>query len=223
MKAKIRDTKKDIYIDVKIENNLMSKNKQLNNPDEIPDANDEKPKQNSGGSSASVPSNVTKLLSEYSGMMAQRDLYKQTQLLPFPYNPYAMITNNPNNATTPNPQNSATNQAIENNNDDDDDDQALETSINEVIEQNDDDDFEINDDPDVMTIYKGYEFLNKQQEVDYLASLKRDDRSKRKSAIRRIKLNVRVRPATIQEFKLAKYVRRFNRPYWESLPDIDAF
>ncbi len=221
MKAKIRDTKKDIYIDVKIENNLMSKNKQLNNPDEIPDANDEKAEQKSGGSSASVPSNVSRLLSEYSGIMAQRDLYKQTQLLPFPYNPYAMIANNPNNATTPNHQNNTqTTQAIENNNDDDDD--ALETSINEVVQQNDDDDFEINDDPDVITMDKGYEFLNKQQEVDYLASLNQDELSKRKGAIRRVKLNVRVRPATIKEFKLAKYVRRFNRAYWDSLPNIGA-
>jgi hypothetical protein len=219
MKAKIRDTKKDIYIDVKIENNLMSKNKQLNNPDEIPAAKDEKTQQNSGGSSANVPSNVSRLLSEYTGIMAQRDLYKQTQLLPFPYNPYAMIGNNPN-ASTPNPQNnSATNQAIANNNNDD---EALETSINEVIEHNNDDDFEINDDPDVITMEKGYEFLNKQQEVDYLASLDEDELSKRKGAIRRVKLNVRVRPATIREFKLAKYVRRFNRPYWDSLPNVGA-
>jgi hypothetical protein len=220
MKAKIRDTKKDIYIDVKIENNLMSKNKQLNNPDELPDAQDEKAEQKSGGSSANVPSNVSRLLSEYSGIMAQRDLYKQTQLLPFPYNPYAMIGNNPN-ASTPNPQNnSATNQAIENNNDDDD--EALETSINEVIEQNDDADFEINDDPDVITMEKGYELLNKQQEVDYLASLDQDELKKRKGAIRRVKMNIRVRPATIREFKLAKYVRRFNRTYWDSLPNIGA-
>jgi hypothetical protein len=50
--------------------------------------------------------------------------------------------------------------------------------INEVVQQNDEDDFELNEDPEVMTIEKGYELLNRQQEIDYVASLNKEQRTR---------------------------------------------
>jgi hypothetical protein len=226
MKAKIKSGKKDINIDIKIENNLMSKNKMKPSEDEnnelAPD--NKKPVGDKGGSAQPASNNMSRLLSDYYGVMAQRDLYRSTQQQsPFNFAPLLMgngmnqaqgLIQNGNqnqnqNADTSNP-------TIENL---DEDNNELEQSINQVNADNEDEDFGLNEDPDVETVEKGFELLNRQQEIDFVANLTANERSKRKGAVTRAKNGVRVRPEIIEKYKLAKYVKKYNPTYWASFPD----
>jgi hypothetical protein len=228
MKAKIKSGKKDINIDIKIENNLMSKNKMKPSEDEnnelAPD--NKKPIGDKGGSGGSAPpasNNMSRLLSDYYGVMAQRDLYRSTQQQsPFNFAPLLMA---------PNSMNQNANQGLIQNQNadtsgpmiddiDEEDDNELEQSINQINQDNEDEDFGLNEDSDVVTFEKGYEFVNRQQEIDEVAKMNLTQRKARTGAIRRIKIGVRVRKDTIKKFFLAKYVKKYNPTYWASIEDI---
>ena len=101
MKAKIKETKKDINIDIVIENNVLSKNK-YNIPKKQNDDNIIKKKPAStltGNDSSSVP----KLVSEYLGIMASRDLYNMNRVQQPPFNFQQFLP--PSNANVPMLQN----------------------------------------------------------------------------------------------------------------------
>jgi hypothetical protein len=85
MKAKLKETTKDINIDIVIENNLMSKNR-FDKPKEkkrpLKPAEDSQKKDLPGTTNQSIP----RLLSEYYGVMAQRDLYNMNRVQQMPFN-----------------------------------------------------------------------------------------------------------------------------------------
>jgi len=85
MKAKLKETTKDINIDIVIENNLMSKNR-FDKPKEkkrpLKPADDSKKKDLPGTTNQSIP----RLLNEYYGVMAQRDLYNMNRVQQMPFN-----------------------------------------------------------------------------------------------------------------------------------------
>jgi hypothetical protein len=88
MKSKVKESKKDINIIIEIENNLLSKNKMKHDEE----SNQKKKTNNQTNQQANqrVSENNSRLLSEYLGVMAQRDLYRQPQ--PSPFNLQQYIT-----------------------------------------------------------------------------------------------------------------------------------
>lgn len=92
MKAKIKESNKDINIDIVIENNMLSKNKMVP-PSEKKEPVEQKPNAKSG---VHPNSSMSRLLSEYYGAMSQRDLYRQNQsVTPFNLNQYLTAPNAP--------------------------------------------------------------------------------------------------------------------------------
>jgi hypothetical protein len=87
MKAKLKETKKDINIDIVIENNLMSKNifdkpKKKKRPTRLADPNKDNAKSLEGTTNQSIP----RLMNEYMGIMASRDLYNMNRVEQLPFN-----------------------------------------------------------------------------------------------------------------------------------------
>lgn len=132
MKAKVRGAQKDIKIDIKIENNLLSKNK-FKTSDEEKKTKLKRPIETSG--SAPAPNtNMTRLLSEYYGVMAQKNLYRQAEPSPFNIQQYftpitgpvpqnqAMIGNGSGQPIYYLPSTAPNSQQQQQQNDDDDDD-----------------------------------------------------------------------------------------------------
>ena len=76
MKAKVKNNRKDINIDIVIENNLLSKNK-IKQSDKENESFKEQKKLVKPSNSAPINNNMSRLLSEYFGVIAQRDLYRQ--------------------------------------------------------------------------------------------------------------------------------------------------
>ena len=74
MKAKVRETKKDINIDIQIENNLMSKNK-YNTPPREDNKFKKKPNEGGGGGGGYDPS-LPAEVNAYYGLMAAKNLYE---------------------------------------------------------------------------------------------------------------------------------------------------
>jgi hypothetical protein len=132
MKSKVKESKKDINIVIEIENNLLSKNKMKHDEE-----SNQKKKTNNQPNQPNQPNqrvsaNNSRLLSEYLGVMAQRDLYRQSQS---PFNIQQYITPPMQNQIGGSPLiqqlGSAPYQlyqpAIQNQNDDDDDTDDEET------------------------------------------------------------------------------------------------
>ena len=87
MKAKLKETKKDINIDIVIENNLMSKNifdkpKKKKRTTRLADPNKDNAKSLEGTTNQSIP----RLMNEYMGIMASRDLYNMNRVEQLPFN-----------------------------------------------------------------------------------------------------------------------------------------
>lgn len=209
MKAKVKETKKDINIDIIIENNVLSKNKMIpSNGDDEKKTN----KPNSGGGSGgnnlqSINNNASRLLGEYYGIMAQRDLYRQSTP---PFNLQQFI----------NPQRN--NPMITGNTPTTNIDGGIVEEPNSVVAQNEesilpDPEEDNEEDNDVTVIEKGFEMLNKSQETAYLATLNAAARSNRKQTIDRIKNGRNVREQTIKSWKLGKYVKKYNQALWDQL------
>lgn len=81
MKTKVKESNKAINVEIVIENNLMSKNKMI--PPQEEKESQGKPLAKKPASSGALNGNMSRLLSEYYGVMAQRDLYRQSQPSPF--------------------------------------------------------------------------------------------------------------------------------------------
>lgn len=98
MKSKIKETNKDININIEIENNLLSKNKMKNEDDVIDDNKKTQSFPKSKHSAPPLSRTNQNLLSDYLGIMAARDLYNANRTQPLNLTQYL----NPTSRAEPN-------------------------------------------------------------------------------------------------------------------------
>lgn len=188
MKSKIKGTKKDININIEIENNLLSKNKMKSDDENTTSVTGKLPSKYPSKSSPPISKASHDVLSDYLAITSARDLYNSNRTQPFNLTQYL----NSMSATPTAPEPSSAQQ---------DGDEEPEGDVNDEIPTE-----------------AGFELLNKVQDKVFEMSLKADKRARRKTAIAGIKFSAR-RPsrATIYEYQLAKYVKKYNPTYWSEL------
>ena len=185
MKAKVKESRKDINIDIVIENNLLSKNKMLPPVDESND--NTKPEEARPAVKKTLNDNTSRLLSDYYGIIAARNLYNENRSQPFNLNQYFQ-PHNLNRPTEHQPENVPA-------------DAADEPEI----------------EPAVPFVATEYAILTPEEDEDYMNNeLTPQQRTQRNRFISNLKTNpnYRIRKEAVRRWKLAGKVQQHRPDIW---------
>lgn len=226
---------KDIKINIQIENNLLSKNKIKHKEETDETKPPDAPKKQ--GANVAPNSNMSRLLSEYYGVMAQRDLYRQSINQPNPMNliqnfPYAPqntgTTQQPSGTyiqylpnTTPNSQ-----QPQQEEEDDEEDDDILnQTVVEEENEPANEGDEYVPTQPHItLAVVSKQQLLGSiiedpDKEREFVDGQSEDWQERRNELIARIKdepTRIRLNISDILRYKLGYYVRQYRFRNWKT-------
>lgn len=233
MKTKVKGNKKDINIDIVIENNLLSKNKMMRPKAQKEVEDKTNPKKAGGASGPSVPpnSNMSRLLSEYYGVMAQRELYRQAQPQTPSFNLQQYITpQNPSMTTGVLPNHPPQNNVNEEDDIDDEDEELLNTTIapepEDAENAGEDDDQPVltqPSEPQVSTFTKQdfYKSVidDPDKEQAFMDSKSPEWQQRRMELIEMItdtsRNRIYLKKADIINYKIGRYVQTYRLPTWK--------
>lgn len=235
MKAKVKGSKKDINIDINIENNLMSKNKTISQDSEpeVP-----KPQNKLNTKLHKYNPELPRMVNDYYGIMASKQLYDITSSRPTPLNlnQYfpSTVSGQPQN---PIHQPGHTLQFspighTPGNEDGEENTDIFEDSHEQPVDEN----VSLNElniphigflngrmtlkkfKPEDITIDMiKNSVLNAEQEAYMQQSIHQSEKTNRTTIINRVKNRNRVHPKSIVKYNLGQYVKDFYPEYWSEL------
>ena len=226
MKAKVNGSKKDINIDISIENNLMSKNKTVA-PD--PESTQDTPIQKLKNSSLhKYNPDLPRMVNEYYGVMASKQLYDFTSSRPAPLNLnqyFPSVEANRPQVQTPSiihPQEDEETDIFEDPQGENEDVSFFNTmDIPHVDFVNGRIKFNIFAPDDISVDMIKSSALNAGQESYLKAHIPKNEKGNRKTAIDRIKGGHRIQTKTIVKYNLGAYVRDINPVYWSEITGVN--
>lgn len=193
MKTKVKESRKDIKIDIQIENNLMSKNKN-SAPDDNVNTGKIKPMGSSMKNTPPISKANQNVLSDYLAITAARDLYNSNRSQPLNLTQFL----NPSSSQIPTFPTPVTNN-IENI-------PEPEANIEETP-------------PEAFNLDEYIIFTTDEEDKAYINDLSPSEKARRRSFINKLNNNptYRIKKQTIKDFNLAYQVQTIRPDIWEQI------